>query len=144
MLKESPDHFDAELLLKIYDLRREEVMRESRNAINRDYWPRTAEEAVEVLRADHPLNRAYRQTTGYWEMVYSMARNGVIHADFLAENNGEGLFLFARVERYLAQIRAAGNPRAFRNAEWIAAETEMGRSIMATFRTRVAKALAQK
>ena len=144
MLKESPDHFDAELVLKIYDLRREEVMRESRNAINRDYWPRTPEEAIEVLRADHPLNRAYRQTTGYWEMVYSMARHGVIHGDFLAENKGEGLFLFARVEPYLAQVRAAGNPRAFRNAEWIATETEMGRSILATFRARVAKALAQK
>jgi hypothetical protein len=144
MLKESPDHFDAELLLKIYELRREEQMRESRNAINRDYWPRTAEEAVDVLRADHPLNRAYRQTTTYWEMVYSMARHGVIHADFLAENNGEGLFLFARVEPYLAQIRAAGNPRSFRNAEWVATETEMGRSILTTFRARVTKALAQK
>jgi hypothetical protein len=144
MHKESPDHFDAELLLKIYELRREEQMRESRNAVNRDYWPRTAEEAVDVLRADHPLNRAYRQTTTYWEMVYSMARHGVIHADFLAENNGEGLFLFARVEPYLTQVRAAGSPRAFRNAEWVATETEMGRSIMATFRARVAKALAQK
>jgi len=144
MLKESPDHFDAELILRIYDLRREEVMRESRNAINRDYWPRTAEEAVEVLRSDHPLNRAWRQTTGYWEMVYGMARHGVIHADFLAENNGEGLLLFARVEPYLAQIRAAGNPRAFRNAEWIASESEMGRQIMETYRARVARTLAGK
>lgn len=144
MLKESPDHFDAELVLKIYDLRREETMRESRNAINRDYWPRSAEEALEVLRPDHPLNRAYRQTTTYWEMVYSMGRHGIIHGDFLAENSGEGLFLFARVEPYLAQIRAASNARAFRNAEWISRETEMGRTILETFRARVAKALAQK
>jgi len=144
MLKESPDHFDAELVLRIYDLRREEVMRESRNAINRDYWPRTAEEAIEVLRPDHPLNRAWRQTTGYWEMVYGMARHGVIHADFLAESNGEGLLLFARVEPYLAHIRAASNPRAFRNAEWLATECDMGRQIMETYRARVAKTLATK
>ena len=144
MLKESPDHFDAELVLRIYDLRREEVMRESRNAINRDYWPRTAEEAIEVLRPDHPLNRAWRQTTGYWEMVYGMARHGVIHADFLAESNGEGLLLFARVEPYLAHIRAASNPRAFRNAEWLATECDMGRQIMETSRARVAKTLATK
>lgn len=144
MLKESPDHFDANLVLRIYDLRREEVMRESRNSINRDYWPKNAEEAVEVLRQDHPLNRAYRQTSGYWEMVYGMARHGVIHADFLAESNGEGLLLFARVEPYLVQIRSASNPRAFRNAEWIAGECEMGRQIMETFRARVAKALAPK
>src|SRR5690606_32319174 len=95
MLKESPDHLDADLVLKIYDLRREAVMRESRDAINRDYWPRTSEEATGVLRSDHPLNRAWRQTTGYWEMVYSMARHGIIQGDFLVENNTEGLFLFA-------------------------------------------------
>lgn len=144
MLKESPDHFDAELVLRIYDLRREEAMRESRNAINRDYWPRSADEAVEVLRHDHPLNRAYRQTTAYWEMVYGMARHGVIHADFLAENNTEGLLLFARVEPYLARIREASNPRAFRNAEWIATECEMGRQIMETHRAKVARTLSAK
>lgn len=144
MLKETPDHFDADLVLKIYDLRREEVMRESRNAINRDYWPRNAEEALAVLRPDHPLNRAWRQTSTYWEMVYSMARNGVVHADFLAENNGEGLLLYARVEPYLDALRQATSPRSFRNAEWVAKETETGRTIADTFRARVQKILASK
>jgi len=142
MLKEFPDHLDADLLLKIYDLRREAVMRESRNAINRDYWPRSVEEALDVLRSDHPLNRAWRQTTGYWEMVYSMARHGVIHGEFLVENNGEGLFLFVRAEPYLAQLRAASSPRTLRNTEWIATETEMGRTIAEQFRARVTKVLA--
>jgi len=142
MLKEFPDHHDADLLLRIYDLRREPVMRESRAAIQRDYWPRNEREAVEVLRPDHPLNRAWRQTTAYWEMVYSMARHGVIHAEFLAENNGEGLFVFARVEPYLAAVREASSPRAFRNTEWIARETETGRTLLESFRARVARTLA--
>jgi hypothetical protein len=144
MLKEHPDHLDADLILKIYDLRREPVMRESRAAINRDYWPRTAEEAIDVLRSDHPLNRAFRQTTGYWEMVYGMARHGVIHAEFLVENNGEGLFFFARAEPYLAQIRQTASARSFRNTEWVARETEMGRAMMESFRARVAKILAEQ
>lgn len=144
MLKEAPDHFDADLLLKIYDLRREPVMRESRYALTRDFWPRSAEEVVDILRSDHPLNTPWRQVTGYWEMVYSMARNGVIHAEFLIENNGEGLFLFARVEPYLAELRAATSPRTLRNTEWIASQTENGRVILAHFRGRVAKTLAAK
>lgn len=144
MSKAAPDHHDAELLLKIYDLRREAVMRESRDAINRDYWPRNAEEALAILKPEHPLNRAYRQTSTYWEMVYGMARHGVIHVDFLLESNGEGLLLFARVEPYLAQIREQTSPRAFRNAEWIAGSGELAAAIMATFRGRVQKRLGGK
>ena len=144
MLKESPDHHDADLILRIYDLRREPVMRESRYALNRDFWPRTAEEVLDVLRPDHPLNTAWRQAIAYWEMVYSMARHGIVHGEFLVENNAEGLLLFTRVEPWLAELRAATSPRTLRNSEWVATETEIGRAIMTTFRARVARALAAK
>jgi hypothetical protein len=110
VLKEAPDHHDADLVLKRYDLRREAVMRESLNAIDSGFWPRNAEEAVAVTTSKHPLNVAFRQTSGYWEMVFDMARHGIIHADFLVENNEGGLFLYAKVEPYLAQIRAATSP----------------------------------
>lgn len=141
MLKEAPDHHDADLVLKLYDLRREPVMRESRNAINAKFWPRSAEEAVAVTATDHPLNVAFRQTAGYWEMVYGMARHGIIHPDFLVENNGEGLFLFARVEPYLAAIRQAWSPRSFRNAEWVAANCAAGQTLMESYRARIKRVL---
>ena len=141
MLKEAPDHLDADLVLKIYDLRREPVMRESRSAINAKFWPRTADEAVAVTANDHPLNTAFRQTTAYWEMVYGMARHGIIHPDFLVESNGEGLFLFARVEPYLAAVRQAASPRAFRNAEWVVAHCATAQTLMEGFRARIKRAL---
>jgi hypothetical protein len=144
MLKENPDHLDADLVLKIYDLRREQVLRESRDALTRDFWPRNADEALAVLRPDHPLNRQWRQVTGYWEMVYSMARHQVIHGDFLMESNGEGLFLFARVEPYLQALRTASSPRTLRNTEWVATQTEMGRAMMEYFRKRVSGILASR
>jgi hypothetical protein len=141
VLKENPDHRDADLVLKIYDLRREAVMRESRSAINSKYWPRNAEEAVALIKTDHPLNAAYRQTSTYWEMVYGMARHGIVHSDFLVENNGEGLLLFARVEPYLVQIRQASSPRAFQNAEWIVANSNSATRMMELMRARVEKTL---
>ena len=144
MLKEHPDHLDADLVIKLYDLRREPVMRESRDALTRDFWPRTAEEALAVLRPDHPLNRQWRQVASYWEMVYGMARHGIIHGDFLVENNGEGLFLYARIEPWLEALRAASSPRTMRNTEWVATETEAGRTIAAQFRKRVAAILASR
>ncbi|MEC7725718.1 MAG: hypothetical protein VYD05_09415, partial [Planctomycetota bacterium] len=120
MSKHTPDHHDAELVIKLYDLRREPVMRGSRDAINADFWPKSAEEAVAVLAPDHPLNRAYRQTSTYWEMVYGMAKHGIVHTDYLLENTGEGMLLFAKVEPYLEAVRAAAPPRVFQHAEWIA------------------------
>lgn len=141
MLNEAPDHHDADLILKLYDLRRETVMRESRNAINAKFWPRNADEALAVSATDHPLNIAYRQTSGYWEMVYGIARHGIVPADFLVENNGEGLFLFARVEPYVEKIRQAGFPRAFRNAQWVATGSETGIAMMEGLRPYIKRAL---
>jgi hypothetical protein len=141
VLKEAPDHHDADLVLKLYDLRREPVMRESRDAINDKFWPRNAEEAVAITAKDHPLNAAFRQTAAYWEMVYGMARHGIIHPDFLVENNVEGLFLFARIEPYLAAFRQAGSPRAFRNAEWVAINSATGQAVMEHYRARIKRVL---
>jgi hypothetical protein len=77
-------------------------------------------------------------------MVYGMAKHGVVHTEFLLESNGEGLLLFARVEPYLAAIRAATSPRALRNAEWIAGSGDLAKAIMTTFRGRIQKKLTGK
>lgn len=143
-MSKQADHHDAELILKIYDLRREPVMRESRDAINKDYWPRDEKEALAILAPDHPLNRAYRQTSTYWEMVYGMAKHGVVNVEFLLESNGEGLLLFARIEPHLAAIRQKTSPRAFMNAEWAAKSCDLAKAIMTTFRGRIAQKLGAK
>ena len=144
MGKETPDHHDADLLIKVYDLRREPVMRQSRHAILRDFWPKTWDDVEAVIRPEHPLNAAYRQTGTYWEMVYSFARHGIVHPGFWLENNGEGLFLFTKVEPFLAQIRAATAATAFRNAEWVASECPEGRPVYERVAARVAKLAASR
>ena len=116
---EKPDYRDAELVLKLYDMRREEVMRHSRNAVNREFLPRSIEDLLAITKFDHPLNAAFRQLTTYWEMAYSFARHGIVNADFLAENAGEGLLLFAKVKPFLQEFRKAYSPTAFLNAEWL-------------------------
>mgnify|MGYP003513236992 FL=1 len=144
MMKDAPDHLDADLILKLYDLRREESLRAAREKLTSEFWPKNAKEAVAVTAHEHSLNRTYRQVSTYWEMVYRMARHGIIHGDFLVENNGEGLLLYAKVEPYLAEIRAATSPRSFQNAEWVAKEVPMGRTIAEHMQARVKKTLAAK
>jgi hypothetical protein len=144
MPKGTPDHHDAELAIRAYELRREPVMRESRAAINQKFWPKTFEDVLAVVKPDHPLNAAYRQVGSYWEMVYGFAKHGIVHPDFWLESNGEGMFVFAKVAPFLDRIRAELSPIAFRNAEWIARESHEGQRLFGMFSERVQKALASK
>lgn len=139
MSNERPDHHDAELVLKLYDLRREAVMRESRNAMASAFWPKTYEEFAAVAKPDHPLNAAFRQTSTYWEMAYGFARHGIVNPDFLVENTTEGLFLYAKVEPFLERFRREVNPLAFRNAEWICTQCDEGRRRYEFVQARVGK-----
>ncbi len=138
--KTRPDHHDADIVLRLYDLRREAVMRQSRDAMMK-FLPRSAEEVVALTAMDHPQNAAWRQVTSYFEMAYGMARHGILHPDYLAENTGEGLFLFAKVHPWLEQIRKATSPLAFQNAEWLLDNSASARQRFELFRGRVAKML---
>ena len=144
MSKDHPDHHDAELAFRAYELRRETVMRDSRNAINRDFWPKTYEDVLAVTKFDHPLNAPWRQTTTYWEMVYGTVKHGIVNADYFMESAGEGMFLFARVAPYLEELRRDVSPVAFQNAEWVAKNTAAGQRMFAMFTARVQKLLAAR
>ena len=144
MGKDHPDHHDAELAFRAYELRRETVMRDSRNAINRDFWPKTYEDVLAVTKFDHPLNAPWRQTTTYWEMVYGTVKHGIVNADYFMESSGEGLFLFARVAPYLEELRRDVSPVAFQNAEWVAKNTAAGQRMFTMFTARVQKLLAAR
>jgi hypothetical protein len=145
MLKDHPDHHDAELVLRLYELRREPVMRAARDAIYTGFLPRSyADIKAVTMDRSHPLNAALRQTASYWEMVYSLARHGIVHADFLVENNGEGLILFAKVQPWLKELRADSSPSSYRNAEWVATECEEGKARFARMKAQVDKQRAAK
>ena len=143
MPKGQPDHHDAELALRVYEMRREAVMRESRAAMSQ-FWPKTYEDVLAVTKGDHPLNAAYRQVGSFWEMVYGFAKHGVVHPDFWLESNGEGLLLFAKVAPHLERLRAEVSPTAFRNAEWVSRESAEGRRLFGVFTARVQKMLASR
>jgi hypothetical protein len=144
MSKETPDYHDADLVLRLYEMRREPVMRESRAAINSRFWPKSYADVQAFAKADHPQNAAYRQISSYWEMVYGIVRHGIVNPDFFLESNGEGMFFFVRIHPFLEQIRRDTSPTAFANAEWVATQTERGRRIFAAFEARVKKMAAAR
>ena len=129
MSAKKPDYHDADLILRVYEMRRETKTRENRDKINFGFWPKSYDDVKAVQQSDHELNQAWRQLSGYWEMVYGIARNGIVNPDYWVENNGEGLFFYAKVAPYLAQMRE-DSPLALQNVEWAATQTERGRQFM--------------
>ncbi len=97
---------DAEIILKLYKLRTEAVMRQARAWIGNEFWPRTAEEffAVAENPAD-PHNAWFRQVTTYWEMAAAMVLHGAVSAELFVDCNGEGFFLLAKFAPFLEAIR---------------------------------------
>ncbi len=141
--KDYPDHHDAELVLKLYELRRESVMRDARKAMNL-WFPRSVDDFMAILKPEHPDNASFRQVSGYWDMAFGMARHGVIHAEFLAENSGEGIWFYSKVEPFVAELRKTTSPRLYINAEWVATNTEFGKELMPRYRARNEAMVAAK
>ena len=143
MSKKKPSHADAHLILELYDLRRETVMRESRKSIAA-WFPKDFAEVLAITKADDPKNAAWRQVSSYFEMAYGFARHGIVPADFLVENAGEGLFLYAKIEPHLRAFRKQLSPTAFRNSEWLVKKSPLAQERMRLFKKRIAAMMAEK
>lgn len=108
-------HDDAELILKLYDLRREPVMREARNWIF-TFNPTNVQDVIDTLLGEHGGH--YRMVISYWDMAAAMVNNGAIDETLFNETNGEHIFVYSKVEPVLEDIRTLfGSPDFLRNLE---------------------------
>ena len=128
---------DGELILKLYDLRRESVMRQARAEMIAKFVPKSWDELAPVLKGDHPLNVYYRMVSSYWEMAASLAKHGALHAELLAENFGEGYINFAKVQPHLGEMRKTA-PTAYVNTEWFVGSSKEAKKRYALMQKRVA------
>jgi hypothetical protein len=97
---------DAEIILKLYELRTETLMRQARAWMTGEFWPNTAEEFFAVAQNPaNPHNAHFRQVTSYWEMAAAMVLHGAISAELFVDCNGEGFFILAKVAHILDPIR---------------------------------------
>ena len=97
---------DAEIILRLYELRRETVMRQARAWVIGEFWPTTADEyfAVASNRND-PHNAFVRQVISYWEMAAAMVLHGAVSAELFVDCNAEGFLLLAKFAPILEDVR---------------------------------------
>jgi hypothetical protein len=139
-MAKKPDAADAELILKLYDLRRESEIRKARNWWLVSFWPESADEVLKIgMAMGTQENNWLRQVTGYWEMAASFVVRGVLNQDLFLEGafSGEMFFLFAKVSPFLKELREKMNaPGMFGNVEKVIMSTKAGRERLKTMEQR--------
>lgn len=98
---------DANLLLRLYDLRREAKMREARAWFVANWKPKTMAELAELCPPGSDNNAKMRQVVSYWDMCASFVSAGVLNPELFFENNRECLLVWLRVKRLIPEMRAA-------------------------------------
>ncbi len=97
---------DAQLILQIYDLRRESVMRAARKFAVSEFWPQNYEEYKAVITGyGTEQNAWFRQVMTFWNMVAAMVLRGAVNEDLFFVTNNEPYFLWAKFGHYMAQAR---------------------------------------
>lgn len=106
----------ADLIMKLYDLRREEKMRDARNWMA-GFFPESAEEIMNAM-IDPASSAYFRMVTSYWDMAASFVNHGAIDADMFRDTSGEHMIVFSKIEPHLEEFRALlGNPNYLKNLE---------------------------
>jgi hypothetical protein len=130
-----PDHHDADILLKLYELRREPEMRKARDWCTLEFRPASAEDVLAVLRETGKTdrNRWLRQFITYYEMVASLVHRGVLDRDLLEDSVTEYVGFYGMLKPFLNELRAAlGLPNYIKNIERLVEESQRGRETLAT------------
>ncbi len=132
-------HHDAELILKLYDLRRETVMRQARDFFGK-FSPSSFEELMAVVgNFDSKENAYFRQVLGYWEMAASLIVHGTINAALAQDTLFEMNFVYAKMHPFLKQLRETMNsPEFMQNMEKVIEGTPEGRERLARMQQRMA------
>jgi hypothetical protein len=106
----------ADLILKLYDLRREETMRKARTWIF-SFNPTTIDD-IEKTMMDPEVGGYLRMVLSYWDMAAALVNHGAIDADIFNDTVGEHIGVFAKIEPFLPELRAKWQePEAFKHLE---------------------------
>ena len=115
----------ADLILKLYDLRREETMRKARNWLF-TFNP-TSTEDVNKTMMDPEVGGFLRMVFSYWDMAAALVNHGAIDEDMFCDTNGEYYGVFAKIQPFIEELRTQWQaPEAFANLEKLIMNREGG------------------
>jgi hypothetical protein len=148
-MPKKPTTADADLILKLYDARREAEIRKARQWWIGSFWPTTVDDVLQVMRSSGQENAWYRQVLGYWNMAASFVLHGALNEELFLETafSGEMYFIYAKLKPILKELREkTQNPLLLANIEKLIMRSKTGRERLALIQKNVdarRKALAE-
>jgi hypothetical protein len=130
---------DAQVIIQLYDLRRETELRKARNWYGMEFNPKTVDELMAIImdmKSDG--NRYFRMVTSYWEMAASMALHGAVNEELFLDTQAEMFFVMAKLYPLLEGMREKmQSPDAMRKCETLINKSEASKKKLQTFIARV-------
>lgn len=123
----------ADLILKLYDLRREEKMREARNWMI-SFFPESADDIMQTM-INPETSASYRMVTTYWDMAASFVNHGAIDEEMFLETSGESVLVFSKIEPFIEEVRQImGSPNYLKNLETLVMKMPDAKQLLASRR----------
>ena len=96
---------DVLAILKLYELRRDEKMRAARAWYFSDFAPKNVTDIIKLYRDGEQASANFRMVTSFWDMAASFVLNGAIDEKTFLDANTEHIFVYAKIQPFLAEIR---------------------------------------
>jgi len=130
---------DAQVIMQLFELRRETEMRKARDWFAAQFHPQSVDDIMNTLmQFGSDGNRYFRMVTSYWEMAATMVNHGAVNEQLFLETQSEMFFIFAKIHPYLEAFREKmGSPDAMRNVEALINKSEASRKKLEAFKQRI-------
>ncbi len=135
-------HESADLILKLYELRREPVMREARNWMF-TFNPTSVQDVMETMIGEHSGH--LRMVISYWDMACAMVTSGAIDEELFNQTNGEHIFVYMKIQPVIEGLRAMfDNPEFLKNLETVVKRIPDIETKLPAMRERMSKFAAMR
>jgi hypothetical protein len=125
---------EAELILRLYELRRDETMRKARDWFVRDFHPESKADIEKAMFGEH--SGYVRMVWSYWDMAAALVVHGAVPIELFNDTNGEHFGVFSKLEPFIGEMRAAYGPNFLASLEKLVDATPNGRQRVTDVRER--------
>ena len=126
----------ADLIMKLYDLRREDTMREARKWFI-SFFPESTQDVMKTM-VDEKTSAYYRMVVTYWDMAAGFVNHGAIDEEMFLDSSGEFIVVFSKVEPFIEELRQIlGSQKYLKNLETLIMKMPDAKEMLAARREQM-------